>query len=462
MKPVSIRVRLTAWYSLILAGCLALFGTLAFYAMSHSIRRTVDVELQERLKGVQEIIADTAPEGTAELKDELREFAEVKSAGDLLRVTDAQGNVLYDGFNTEVRRRYRAGQPLPIFTRRLSGGLFRILSQQVEADGKQYNVQIAVSTEAFDRALILFGGILAIAAPLFLVLAGLGGFWISKRALSPVDEITRAARTIGAQNLANRLTVPNTGDELERLADTLNQMLARLEAAFKRITQFTADASHELRTPLSVIRTSAELTLRKPRSDQEYRESLLQILTEAERTSHLIQQLLELARADSNPAAVARTSATNVTETFHEACRQARVLAESKQLKFHESVERQNLYVQGDARSLERLFLILLDNAVKYTPSGGMIEATLGSENGLVLAEIKDTGVGMTPEDIPHIFERFYRADRARSRDTGGSGLGLAIGRWIAEAHGGEIRVHSELAKGSSFQIRLPRIETGN
>jgi heavy metal sensor kinase len=370
--------------------------------------------------------------------------------------------VLYDSFNTQVRRRFdSAGKPRPLFTRRIDGTLFRILSEQVEADGKTYQVQVAVLTQRFDQAQDLFVWILAVAAPVFLVLAGLGGYWISRRALSPVDEITNAARTIGAQNLTDRLAVPTTGDELERLANTLNGMLGRLEAAFKRITQFTGDASHELRTPVSVIRTSAELTLRKPRSEKEYQEALGQILTEAERTSQMIEQLLDLARADSGPAALAKT-ATNVSEPFHEACRQVQVLAESKQLKFIESVEPQSLWIQGDAPSLERLFLILLDNAVKYTPIGGSVQARLAADNGFVVAEVKDTGIGMTAEDIPHVFDRFYRADRARSRETGGSGLGLAIGRWIAEAHGGEIRVQSEPTKGSSFQIRLPRIENVN
>lgn len=456
MKSFPIRIRLTAWYSLILAASLFIFGALAFVAMRHSVRATVDADLRERLMGVQEVIAVTAPEGLAELKDEIREFAIVRAGGDLLRVADAQGKIIYDSFGPDTPRAVRRKYPgAPTFTERLRNNQFRVLSETIEAAGSRYQVQIAISTERFDEAFDRFRLILLLAAPLFLLAAALGGYWLSRRALSPVDEITRTARSIGAQNLAARLRVPHTGDELERLADTLNGMLARLDAAFQRITKFTADASHELRTPVSVMRTSAEVVLRKPRTEREYKEALGLILHEAEKTSQLIEQLLMLARADSGPASIVR-SRVNLIDAFQRACREACILAEAKQLKFSHTAPDSPIWVLGESRSIERLFLILLDNAVKYTPSGGNIEATLKSQDGLAIAEVRDSGIGIAAEDIPHIFERFYRADRARSRETGGSGLGLAIGHWIAEAHGADIRVDSQPGGGSSFSVRMP------
>jgi signal transduction histidine kinase len=203
------------------------------------------------------------------------------------------------------------------------------------------------------------------------------------------------------------------------------------------------------------MRTSAELALRKPRAEAEYREALSLILRESEKMSRLIDQLLMLARADSSSAAIPITR-TNLNETLQKAWEETNILANAKRLNAEDFVPAAPVWVNGDPASLERLFLILLDNAVKYTAEGGRIELRLSTDDGFAVAEVRDTGIGIAPEDIAHIFERFYRADRARSRETGGTGLGLAIGRWIAQAHGGEIRVQSEPSKGSSFQVRLP------
>jgi signal transduction histidine kinase len=203
------------------------------------------------------------------------------------------------------------------------------------------------------------------------------------------------------------------------------------------------------------MRTSAELALRKPRAEAEYRETLSQILSESEKVSRMIEQLLLLARADSGSATIPITR-TDLTDILERAWRQASVLAQARHLNGEELIPAAPVWVCGDPASLERLFLILLDNAAKYTGDGGRIELRLTTDDGFAIAEIRDTGIGIAHEDIAHIFDRFYRADRARSRETGGAGLGLAIGRWIADVHGGEIRVQSEPSKGSSFQVRLP------
>lgn len=456
MKLESIRVRLTLWYSLILFLSLALFGGGAYFAMCHSLYATLDAELRQRLEGIRGIISEDAPRGAAILDDELRELANGAGTSGGLRVADVVGHVVFASPGMELRTTRETSQKASAgFNERIAGKQFRVLGDRMEVAGARYDVTVAGSTKELSEALERFRDALYLVGPLFLLLAALGGYWMSLRALAPVDEITRSARNIGAQNLAMRLAVPPTGDELERLATTLNEMLSRLDGAFQRITQFTADASHELRTPVSVMRTSAELALRKPRTETEYREALSQILRESEKVSRLIDQLLTLARADSSSTALPITR-TNLNETLQKAWEETSILANAKGLHAKDFVPAAPVWVNGDPASLERLFLILLDNAVKYTADGGRIELRLSTDDGFAVAEVRDTGIGIAPEDITHIFDRFYRADRARSRETGGTGLGLAIGRWIAQAHGGEIRVQSEPSKGSSFQVRLP------
>src|SRR4029077_20305419 len=323
-----------------------------------------------------------------------------------LRVADAAGHILFASSGMETysvratNRKQSSG-----FNEKIAGEHFRALQDSLDVAGNRYDVTVATSTKELGEALERFRHVLYFAVPFFLLLAALGGYWMSRRALAPVDKITQSARNIGAQNLAMRLAVPQTGDELERLATTLNEMLSRLEAAFQRITQFTADASHELRTPVSVMRTSAELSLRKPRTESEYREALSQILAEIEKVSRLIEQLLLLPRADSSSAAIP-IARTNLTDILERVWRQASMLAESKNLKSEQLIPQAPVWVRGDPASLERLFLILLDNAVKYTFDGGRIEMRLSSDDGFAVTEIRDTGIGIAPEDVPHIFDR--------------------------------------------------------
>jgi heavy metal sensor kinase len=331
----------------------------------------------------------------------------------------------------------------------------------VAAEGKIYVVQLAYPLDDFNEALNRFRRVLFLSSPLLLLLASAGGYWLSRRALGPVDQITREARSISAQNLSSRLAVPHTGDELQRLSETLNGMLERLEQAFRRITQFTADASHELRTPVALMRTRAEVILRRSRSEEEYRETLRQILEDLQRTSALIENLMLLARADSGAQALERTR-INMAESIQEACLEGRALAETKQISLQAELPEAPVWIDGDANSLLRLILILLDNAVKYTPPQGRITVALYSNDGSAVAEVRDSGIGIAAQDLPHIFERFFRADPARSRQTGGAGLGLAIGKWIVEAHGGTIAAQSRPGEGSVFQVKIPLTGEGS
>lgn len=456
MKSPGIRLRLTAWYSLILALSLCAFGTSAYFAMKHSLHANINAGLHEKFEGVRKIIQEEAAEGPADLMDELREYADGMGSLQRLRVADSTGTLYYasSGLENPVES-YHKNNPFYPFRARINDAEFQVLRQTVDVDAGHYDVTLAVSLRDFNWALARFRLILFSLVPVFLLVAAFGGYWMSRSALAPVDEITKAARSIGANDLGRRLSVPNTGDELARLAGTLNGMLERLDGAFQRVTRFTADASHELRSPVSVMRTSAELALRKTRSEAEYREALNQILHEAEKVTQLIEQLLALARADSGSSALPMNP-TDLGEMVHNACSHAGHMASAKGVTLSERLPERSIQVRGDPASLERLFLILLDNAVKYTPAGGRIDVELSTDNGSAVAEVRDTGIGISPEDIPHIFDRFYRADRVRSRESGGAGLGLAIGRWVAEAHGGEIRIESEVSKGSTFQVRLP------
>jgi signal transduction histidine kinase len=232
-------------------------------------------------------------------------------------------------------------------------------------------------------------------------------------------------------------------------------MMGRLEAAFQKIIQFTADASHELRTPVALIRTTAEVSVRIPRSAEEYKEALQQILLEAERTSGLIEDLMTLARADSG-AETLRHDTLDLRQSIREACLGGKTLAEQREITFEWQIPDHEVRVKGDHGALRRLFLILIDNALKYTSNGGRVSVSLDQANGFATGEIQDTGIGIAPEDLPNIFERFYRADKARSRETGGAGLGLSIARWIAEAHQAEIRVESSPGEGAIFRVRIP------
>jgi len=206
---------------------------------------------------------------------------------------------------------------------------------------------------------------------------------------------------------------------------------------------------------VAVMRTRAELSLRKARTAEEYRDVIAEVLAELEKTSGLIEQLMFLARADSG-AETLHFAPTNVTEVLHEACHQGSALAEAKQIGFREQISPEPMWIQGDESSLRRLFLILIDNAVKYTHPSGKIEVSLQRNDGYALAQVRDTGIGIAETDLPNVFERFYRADKARTRELGGVGLGLSIGRWITEVHSGTIEVQSTPGRGSIFQIRLP------
>jgi heavy metal sensor kinase len=425
----------------------------ALTVMRQSIYATVDEQLEDRARALQSLLVRS---GGEDMADAVREHMELQSGSQLLQVSDGAGKFLYRSSVME-----RLGVPAAKTNRQQVESAeynelpLRILSTTVAVGGQQFIVQVAEPMDDYLEAIERFRTAMFVGIPILLVFAAAGGYWLSSRALRPVDQITRAAQVISPQDLSQRVTVPRTGDELQRMAETLNQMLQRIESAVARITEFTADASHELRTPVALIRTRAEVTLAKPRTNEQYRDALKDVLTESERTSALIENLMTLARADTGSESL-NFARTDISELAREVCTQAQTLTEAKQLRWEAAIPDAAIWVRGDANALRRLLLILVDNAIKYTPPAGNVSLALQRNGTQAEIRVRDTGIGISEADLPHIFDRFYRADKARTRELGGTGLGLSIGRWIANAHSGNVQVESSTSKGSTFLVCLP------
>jgi heavy metal sensor kinase len=453
---LSIGVKLTLWYTACMAVALCALTILAFFGMRHSIYSTVDEQLQDRTGAVQRAVDHSLQAGNIEiLKHELDEDSELRPRSDLLQVWDDHDSLIYQSISLKGNSLPLSRKPSRASTMWIGGVPIRVLQSAISLNKGVYHIQVAARMEEFDEALGRFLRRLLIFAPLALVLASVLGYWISRKALAPVDHITLAAQQISARNLSARLSVPSSGDELQRLAETLNHMLTRIERALERINRFSADASHELRTPITVMRTRVELALRRPRTVVESQQTLEQLHIELIRASDLLDNLMLLARADSG-AEQLRIAPVNLDGTLKDVLAQVTPLADERGVSLNSALPDDPIWIAADRQLLQRLFLILIDNAVKYTPITGEVSMTVATTDGTAIVSVQDTGIGIADDDLPHIFDRFYRADKARSRQLGGAGLGLSIGRWIAEAHGGSIQVESQYGSGSTFKVVLP------
>jgi heavy metal sensor kinase len=459
MKKLSIGLRLTLWYLAIFAMAQLVFGAGMWFLLRHHLYDLVDDSLEAQVEDLKNFMeAQKKSASMAKLQEEVNETYLLEHSGDYLEMYAEDGSLLYRSTFLQNHPVKLAG-PLnrPVFRSfRIDGQPLRFTWRRFEANGHTYTATTGVPTDDVVETLDLFRSYLLMFAPLLLLAAAGGGYWLSRRALSPVDALVRTARAIGGANLNSRLEKINTGDELQRLSDTLNEMLDRIESAFLRITQFTADASHELRTPISLIRTEAELALRRSRGELEYKESLRHILLEAERTTTLIEQLLAFARTDSGRE-VLNMQPLNLQETLRSVVRDWQQVAIIRNLQFSASFTAQDISVMGDETALRRLAGSLLDNAFKYTPSPGSVHLSVEQKDGSMVFSVRDSGVGIPREEQSKIFERFYRVDKARSRAQGGAGLGLAIAQWIVTQHRGSIRVESSPGNGSTFSVELPQ-----
>jgi two-component system OmpR family sensor kinase len=493
MKRLSIRARMTIWYTGILAATVLVLGGVAFGLLMRGLWNDVDSTLERVAKAAAQAAQQTATEFVPpDMNELLRRYFGSNFADRFYQFLDPRGEV-------DPRLPRERGAPLTISPQALKNategyGTFetlpngkqhplRVFTFPIVVHGRMVNVlQVGMSLEGLLRERQNFLWALATLTPLGLILAGGGGWLLARRVLRPVDQMTQAARRIGAEHLAERLAGAETDDELGRLARTLNEMLARLEAGFAQIRRFSADASHELRTPLTILKGEIEVALRSAREPAEYERVLSSALEEVERMARLVDDLLMLSRADAG-ALRWEKGPVDLDRLVEDVAKQGEVLGRGRAIRVSiESLE--PLIAHGDEPRLRQLLLNLVDNAVKYTPQGGRVTLSLrqaksGSSEQAVQqparsldppipsapapspsewAEIAvtDTGAGIPPEALPRIFERFYRVDDARSREAGGTGLGLCIARTIAEAHEGRIGVESVPGVGSTFTVRLP------
>lgn len=450
----TIKFRFTVWYLLVLIVLLGVLSTSVYLYLSRSLYANLDRSLElrtEQLQGVPQIV-DSIRQG--QFQEELGEIVVLclYSGDEIMALSSRHLTFVMD---EAVIEQAMAGRTSFLTVDAGEGGTVRLCATPLDQSGPRLGpaaVIVGRSTAEIEHALARLVATLAIAVPVTLLVAAWGGFFLAHQALKPVDRITGTARAISESDLSQRIEV-TTRDELGRLGDTLNQMIDRLQKAFKRQQQFTGDASHELRAPLAVVQAEASLALQKERTAGEYRKSLELISAEAGHMASMIDRLLLLARADAGQEKLVFRK-LSIDALLRDAGRDAEVLNREKGITFIMG-EVQQAEVEGDESLLRQLFMNLFENAVRYTPSGS-IKASLHNAGGMAVVTVEDTGIGIPQEDLPMIFERFYRVDKARSRADGGSGLGLAIGRYIVEVHGGRIEAASRLGEGSTFTVRLP------
>lgn len=458
MHPLSVRAKLMVYYLLVILAGLLIFGLMSFGALQYALLQGKKTHLQGREDRLLSLLKENKATGVAEpLIEQLKNYALVTHEGNLFHVHNLDGSFLFPsesrgddwGLKTEDCTR-------PVFSRVvIDKQPALVMCHVILLDGRMVRLHIGGSLEEESYILRKYRNALLLLMPGLLVLSSVSGYLLSRRALKPVDRVTRAALGIGIGNLSQRLPVPAAKDEIQHLAIAWNQLLARLETAVSRLSQFSADASHDLRTSITVMLATAQLSLHRHRSEEEYRDSLAKIVKECRTASTLLDALLSLAQSDNFVHEVAFQK-INLCELVVSGCRRVEDLAESSGILLDWHLPDETIYIEGDELLLQRLLGILLDNAIRYTPESGEIRAEVSVTTDNAFVTVRDTGVGMSEDVRQHIFNRFYQADLRERKSNAGNGLGLSIGRWIADAHGAELTVESTPLRGSVFQIRFP------
>jgi signal transduction histidine kinase len=484
----TLRSRLTAIYATALVATLFVFAIALWGARRaaslQELQRYVFTEANLALSLVRN--AELAGQPVTEVRDsivgpaitpQLRTLLE--GIPDYVLVLDANGRSLYVSFAARQLtpdelaslQQYAINAPTSGLAIIVPFGSERLLmaARAPARESQISRVVVASSTQSAELAVGELVGTMLVIAPLLLLISIGGAYVIAGRALRPIDGIINEVQAItDGRSLHRRLPSVGVGDELERLTTTLNEMMERLERSFAALRRFTADASHELKTPLAVLRADVERAMTPAVPPAERLVALEEALHETTRMADLVESLLTLARADERRFDL-HLEPVDLEALAREVFETAVILGEASGLTVTMPVV-ERATVAGDPTRLRQLFLNLVTNAIKYTPRGGSVELTLESFGKTVAFSVRDTGVGISAADLTHIFERFWRADRARSRplltgdrpwmaERGGFGLGLAIGQWIAEAHGGAISVRSRLGRGSTFTVTLPVTE---
>jgi heavy metal sensor kinase len=474
----SIRTKLTAWYSFVVSVTLIAFGITAYLTTGETLSDNLDRSLSNEATWVREILLEKYPKrkpvGNELLRVERSDGAgteeKIDSSDEIwnriyrhvllnpkvqyIQVKDGQGKTLYKsptlGEKDLAFPQIAQNRTPSIHTVEFDGAALRMAALKDE----RLRIYVAYPIEDLNEVLgDLFSDFLFF-IPLAVLISIVLGWFLANKSLKPVDEMTRTAQAITAQNLGR--TIPHSGanDELGRLASTFNDMISRLRRSFDQIKQFSIDASHELRTPLTIMRGETEIALQSEKTPEEYREVLASHLEEIVRMSSIVENLLTLSKADLGRIELQR-DIVPLHEVVQDLYEDSEVLAEKKCITVRlRKLDEVNIL--GDKARIRQLLLNLIDNAIKYTPERGTVSLALSRANGVALVSVEDTGIGIPSEEISKIFDRFYRVEKGRSRSLGGSGLGLSISKWIAEAHGGKIEVQSEPQRGSTFTVQLP------
>ena len=470
MRFNSIQTRLTAWYVVLLGIILILFSVFLDLFLSQRLHESVD----NSLKVSATVVARSATMKFTQsplpgLEGFFKQFMGYENLNKFYRIYDGSGNVGSRSKNVDASK-------FPLTQAAYADALkgktsyetfqidgihpVRVITMPVLRGKDLVNlVQVGTSLDSVQETLKNLKIFLFTAVPLVLLMAALFGRFMARRALKPVSKIIQTAREVGGGvDLSKRIPVPEVQDELGQLAATFNDMMDRLERSFSQIRQFSSDASHELRTPLTVLQGQNELILHKERDAKEYQEVIFSNLEEINYMSKVLEDLFILSRSDENQIQL-DCKPMNLREVIDEVFGHAEALADEKNIKisiaFLEPVQ-----INGDAIRLRQMIWNILHNAIKYTQPGGQIKISLEDKEDSAFLTIQDTGIGITEEHLPNIFNRFFRVDKSRSREEGGSGLGLSICKHIVEAHRGQIEVESQLGVGTKFKIRLPKIST--
>jgi len=464
MNTRSLRFRITAWYAGLMAGTLIVFGASVYLGLKRYLDWTLQRTLVAQCSTIStELLSQLPAKDTAWLATEINEAYAPEVNGLFIRVVHQNVGVVYRSGSPKDGAFDPWRIPLPSEkemdgSRKLqfeSGSRLLINSMTLSTpDGNRFIVE---SGAPYHQIEVVLHGLLltfAIYMPFIVSLAVAGGYWLMRRSLQPVDEITKRAEGITSTNLSERLPVIRSGDELERLSMSLNRMIQRLDNAFEHINRFSADASHELRTPLTILQLELESIAQNYRMEASIGDQVGSALEETHRMSRIVESLLTLSRLDAGEVKMDKLR-LDFGDLAASTAGEMKLLAEEKSISL--SIEAESgVQVVGDRVRLQQVIVNLIDNSIKYTQIGGAIKVRVVREGNSAVLEVADNGLGIPARALPHVFERFYRADKARSRATGGAGLGLSIVKSVCAAHNGEIKVSSQEGHGSSFRVELP------
>ena len=465
MKTRSIRFRLTAWYAgLLTTVVLALAAVLFLHLQSYLEGALAETQTRRAHQIADTLVAKVRAADEANIGGEIASLYAPEKGDRFIRITRPDGGVIYRSGPPNSQAFDPAAVPPAApeppweFSRKqaVAGGAALLISsvRAPSASGGTYLIEVGTSAAPVDSMFRHLLVVLVLGLPLVVALAAAGGYALVRRALRPVDEIAGKAEQITQHNLGDRLPVPGTGDELERLSTALNHMIIRLDDAFQNSKRFVADASHELRTPLTVLSGELESLAQDWELSAETRERLGSLLEEVGRLVKIVERLFALSRLDAGEAQ-SESVRFDLAELAASTADQMALLAEDRRIVVTCNAATP-VAVEGDHARLKQVVVNLLDNAIKYTPEGGAVQIRVKSAGSRAVLEVIDTGIGIAGDQLVHIFDRFYRADKTRSRNPDGAGLGLAIVKSICHAHQGQIEVESAVGKGSCFRVLLP------